>query len=347
MPYVVGSLEWLEERRTYLGASEMPAALGLSPWDDPISVWEQKTDPIAPVKPESFRMKLGTLVEPIIGRLASEQLGVRLVHPSGPIRHVSAPYLASNPDFRILGHWHDFRTGRGLVQAKLSLEETFGEPDDGEGRGIPLHYRLQGLGELLTTSFDYVYFAALDPRHGVSLYPLDRRMGDNEAAITDLFSDCVDWWQEYVIPKRVPPPSSQSAEALRRRYPEAKLKVGKIASAEQSQTLDELLRMRDSAKAIGEELDGLKNTAKSWIGDAQYIEGAGKRFSWSRFDLTKIEWELIAKAYRTVLDGAVVNTTGRTWNGSWRIDKMPDLDTIEKLYTRTEPSDRLTISDVK
>ncbi len=344
MTYAVGSAEWITERSTYLGASEMAGALGLSPWDDPISVWERKIGE-APEKPESFRMKLGTLIEPIVGKLASEQLGVPLHRWAGPRRHPAARFLASNPDFRIARQLPD-RTGRGLVQAKLSMEDTFGEPDAGEGRGIPLHYRLQGLGELMTTGYDYVIFAALNPRQGVELYPLDRRLSDNEEAISDLFEDTKEWWLSYVEPRKLPPPSGQSAEALRRRYPEAKLKVGKIASAEQAEVLDEYLRLRDSAKAIEAEVDEAKAKIKSWIADAAWIEGAGKRFSWSRFDVTKVAWEEVAGSYRRLLDSLGEFTVTVPPGVELKFTKET-LDEIESLYTRTERSDRLTVGEIK
>jgi len=352
MTYNVGSPEWVAERRSYLGASEMAAALGLSPWDDPISVWERKIGE-APEKPESFRMKLGTLIEPLIGKLASEQLGAPLHRMAGPKRHPAARYLASNPDFRIVKQLEG-RTGRGLVQAKLRLDEPFGEADDGEGRGIPLHYRLQGLGELMTTGYDYVYFAAMNPREGVRMYPLDRRLGDNEEAISDLFEDAKEWWNLYVIPKRVPPPSAESAEALRRRYPEAKLAVGKIASAEQEAVLHDYLQLRDSAKALDHEVDDRKATIKSWIADAKYLEGAGKRFTWSRFDVTKVEWEPIATAYRAMLDGILqragvdeIRFDTHPDTGSAMVASRETIDAIEQLYTRTERSDRLTVGEIK
>lgn len=349
------SPEWHAERRTYLGASEFASALGLSPWGDPIETWESKVDPAWQPRPESFRMKLGILIEPLIGKLFEAQLagdvvadkgyvGPRLRRMPGPIRHPVAPFLASSPDFRITGT--SSRTGRGLVQAKLRLDEPFGEVDDGEGRGIPLHYRLQGLGELMTTGFDYVYFAALNPREGVTAYPLDRRMADNEAAIDDLYHDLVEYWNAYVIPKKVPPPSAQSAEALRRRYPEAKMKVGKIASADQSETLHELLQLRESEKAIKQELDAAKNTAKSWIGDAQWIEGAGKRFSWSRYDVTKVAHEEIAGAYRRALDRLLREAPMTTRDVLSDGFGTTNLDDIEKLYTRVEPGDRLTVGEI-
>lgn len=336
---------WLDERLTYIGASEMAEAVGLSPWGDPISLWEKKTGQ-APERDESFRMTLGSLVEPIIGKLASEALGAKLHRVTGPVRYPEHPFLASNPDFRIVGPYGPW--GRTLVQAKFRLDGIeFGEPDEsGAGESIPLHYRVQGWGELLTTGRDTVIFAVLDPRTGLSLHPLSRHVGDNEGAIEDLRADLVEFWTEYVEKGVMPPPSAQSGEALARRYPERKLKVGKIASAEQVATLQELLDARDAVKAAEERRDELTNVVKSWIGDAAWIEGGGKKFSWGETHRKLVKWELIAAAYRKLIwqraEVAPASTAVDLGIEDFDIDDSDEhlrtmiserLDTIEGLYT--------------
>lgn len=362
------SPEWHAERRTYIGASEAADALGLSPWGDPISVWERKVGE-APERDESFRMRLGTLFEPIIGTLAAEHLtdlfghAVRLHRVTGPVRHPEHPFIASNPDFRIVGMPGGLHR-RGLVQAKFKLDGIpWGEPDDeGVGEGIPLHYRIQGWAELLTTRADVVFFAVLDPRSGLGLWPLSRHAGQNEEAIEDLRADLVEFWQEYVEKHVVPPPSARSSEALARRYPRA-VKVGRVASAEQEETLRELLAIVDIEKTVKAEHERLKNVAKGMIGTADYIEGAGKRFHWSNVGLgedgepkTKkvVEWEQVAKALRTLIEDAreapeIIDPHDRA-SSTYGIIIDADLDAIESLYTReevAEPSRRFTIGEIK
>ena len=321
---------WLDERRTYIGASEMAEAVGLSPWGDPISLWEQKVG-LAEPKPGSFRMELGTLVEPIIGKLASEALGTKLRRVTGPIRDREYPFLASNPDFRIVG-------ARGLVQAKFRLDGIeFGEPDEsGEGLSIPEHYRVQGWGELLTTGLDFVYFAVLDPRDGLSLHLLDRRAGVNEDAIADLRLDLVEYWREYVEPRKMPPPSAMSGDALARRFPHRVAKIGKVASAEQEQTLVALLEARELLEAQKERVDLLTNTVKSWIGEAAWIEGAGRRFSWSETHRKTVAWKDVAAGYRRSLE-RLAEVLGDQVVAS--VIGTVDFETVESLYT-TESENR-------
>jgi predicted phage-related endonuclease len=344
------SPEWYDERRTYIGASEAADALGLGKWGDPISVWERKVGE-RDERRSTFRMRLGQLIEPIIGTLAAEKLSeirgvdVRLRRVSGPIRHPRHPFIGSNPDFRVIG-WP------ALVQAKYNLDgEPWGDPDDGAGLGIPLHYRIQGWVELLTTGLATVYFAKLDPRSGLTIYPLRRAVGDNEEAIADLEADLVEYWTEYVEKGVAPPPTARSSEALLRRYPKAS-KVGRIASAAQEETLYELLEAHAADAAAGERLEALKNTVKGWLGSADYIEGAGHRFHWSNVGRDEdgepkvkkvVAYEPIAKAYRAlVLELIDPEIAPDVWR-----EKLDAIESLYTLYEVAEPSRRFTIGEIK
>jgi predicted phage-related endonuclease len=283
--------EWLRERMTYIGASEAAEAVGMSPWGDPIGLFEKKRG-LVPEKDATFRMQLGLMIEPIIGKLFTEQTGLKLRRPAGQgkipprvIRHPDHPFIGSNPDFEIVGG------GRMLVQAKLDTGGMeWGEP--GKPDAIPVHYRIQGDAEMLVTGAEGLYFAKLNPFEGLTIYPLAR----DEEAIEDLRLDLVDYWTNFVVPGVVPPPSAGSSEALARRYPKAEI-VGKVASAEQEEQLAEILVADAAYKEAEERREAARNVAKAMIGTAAYIEGAGRRFSWSNV-AGSVRYAELTKAYR-------------------------------------------------
>lgn len=340
------SPEWYAERRSYIGASEMAAAVGLSRWGDPVSVWEEKIGE-APEREESFRMKLGLMAEPLIGKLASEALERKLHRVTGPIRHPEHPFLASNPDFRIVG-------ARGLVQAKLAISgESFGEDDgSGSGESIPVDYRVQGWGELLTTGLDFVYFAVLNPYSGLSLHLIDRRTGENEKAIDDLRLDLVEYWQEYVEPRKMPPPTAASSDVLARRFAKRVSKdVGRIASAEQEQMIRDVVAARDARDEAERAFEAAKNRAKAAIGEAAWIEGDGIRLSWGETTRRNVAWKSVAESQRLILTRLAENPNAYVGEGLEAILGslgFDTLDTIESLYT-TETIGRgpFTISEVR
>lgn len=327
---------WIAERATYIGASDAAAAVGLSPWGDPISLWEQKLG-LAPGPGESFRMKLGSLIEPVIGELYEDATGRKLRRPDGqaksppePLRHRAYPYIAANPDFVVIGE-------PGLVQAKLSIADTFGDPDEPKGAGIPIHYRVQGWAEMLVTGREWIDFAVLNPYSGLKIYPLFR--DDSEHEMNDLLFDLVHYWTTYVEAGVMPPPTAQSGQALARRFPRPAEKIGKVASAEQEEILRKLLEAVDAAKVATEEAERLKNVAKTMIGDAAFIEADGRRFSWSGSTRTDVVWKAVAGSYRQIVEEA----RGMKLEAQAALLDGTDLDAIESLYTSTTESTRFTI----
>lgn len=337
------SPEWYAERRSYLGASEMAAAVGLSRWGDPVSLWEEKIGE-APEREETFRMRLGLMAEPMILSLASEALDAKLRRVTGPIRHPEHPFLASNPDARIVG-------ARGLVQAKLAISgEQFGEDDgSGSGESIPIDYRVQGWGELLTTGLDFVYFAVLNPYAGLSLHLIDRRTGENEKAIDDLRLDLVEYWQEYVEPRKMPPPGASSGDVLGRRFAKRVSKdLGRIASAEQEQMIRDVVAARDARDEADRAFEAAKNRAKAAIGEAAWIEGDGIRLSWGETTRRNVAWREVAASYRSVI--YQMKTTADLAGFTFGVGALDEFepDTVESLYT-TESVGRgpFTISQSK
>lgn len=73
--------EWLKAREEGIGASEVAAVIGLSPWDSPFSLWLKKTKQVPPTA-ENAAMHLGHLLEPVVVTLWEEETGGRAVKAS-------------------------------------------------------------------------------------------------------------------------------------------------------------------------------------------------------------------------------------------------------------------------
>lgn len=73
--------EWLKAREDGIGASEVAAVVGLSPWDSPFSLYLKKTHQVPPVE-ENQAMHLGHLLEPVVATLWEEATGGRTVKAS-------------------------------------------------------------------------------------------------------------------------------------------------------------------------------------------------------------------------------------------------------------------------
>lgn len=73
--------EQRQQRRKFIGGSDIAALLGYSPFGNPISVWESKVKELD--KKETTALKIGNLLEPIVLKLAEEDLqSPVLEHPT-------------------------------------------------------------------------------------------------------------------------------------------------------------------------------------------------------------------------------------------------------------------------
>lgn len=149
-----GSPAWHAARAHGIGASEIAAVLGLSPWESEFSLWQRKAGRIGP-PPESEEMTWGRYLEgPIACRFARSHPELRVVK-TGTWRSRHRRWQLANPDRLALGSGH----GRIPVEVKWS---PYG---DGWGKSgtedIPTYYRCQILQQLDVLGVPFGWMAAL------------------------------------------------------------------------------------------------------------------------------------------------------------------------------------------
>jgi putative phage-type endonuclease len=70
--------EWLEMRKKYIGASDAPIIMGVSPWATPLQLWERKLN-LCEEKTQTQAMKSGNDLEPIARENFEKIAGVSVV----------------------------------------------------------------------------------------------------------------------------------------------------------------------------------------------------------------------------------------------------------------------------
>jgi len=106
--FTPGSSDWHELRADGIGGSEIGTILGLNPWESPFYLHATKTGKIPPKQLDSFPVKLGQILEPVILDKIIPEL-----HPDwelqtvGTYQHPTLPFLHANPDAiaMIDGEW--------------------------------------------------------------------------------------------------------------------------------------------------------------------------------------------------------------------------------------------------
>lgn len=97
--------QWLAERRTGIGGSDVAAILGLSPFKTAFEVWLDKTSAelTQSATDDLERIQFGRLMEDIIAREYARREGVKVRRRNELVRHPRYPWMIANPDRLIDG----------------------------------------------------------------------------------------------------------------------------------------------------------------------------------------------------------------------------------------------------
>ena len=201
----------LEERRSFIGASELAAVLGLSAWLTPTDIWLDKTGQIPLVSPDSAQMLWGKRLEPYILDDAEAALG-KLTRNDKTLT-IKGSIVRATPDaFREDGVPVDAKTA-GILRG-YSRDEEWGEPGS---ETVPDEYYVQVMAQIAACGIDSGNIAALlggRARNGPLIYNIKFNV-DLWLEISDRANS---WWESYVVKKEPPPeaPSLDIAKTIRK-----------------------------------------------------------------------------------------------------------------------------------
>lgn len=107
------SAEWLELRRQGLGASDMAAVMGVSPYKTPYQLWAEKTG-ATPEQKVGAAANRGVILEDAVGQYYEQERGVKLRKSNGIVRLRKHPRIMASLDRTIVGE------PKGIVEIKTS-----------------------------------------------------------------------------------------------------------------------------------------------------------------------------------------------------------------------------------
>ena len=259
------------DRPNYLGASEAPAILGLSPWAKPFDIWARKTG-AAESDFSSAATRRGHHLEGAVLDWGAEQACLDEHVRGGDFNSlpVQGPrsFAAFHPD------------GWGWSDNKCHLIEvkTTRSADGWESDGVPAVYAAQVRYQLACcpdfVAGAYIFcFSSFADEVFVRYIHRDEKQ---EARILDI---CDDWWSHHIEAKSPPPlDGSDSAEKwLRHIYPKQR-RLLEDAVEEEAAIVGELAEVRAILKAAKSREKLLSQQLKNCIGEREgvFVESIGK-----------------------------------------------------------------------
>ena len=256
--------QWLADRKKAIGASDVAAILGVSPWASEWDVWADKTDRLERWEGNE-QTRLGQFFEPSVLDYAASKVG-ELVRGER-VLHASLP-VASTLDARVVFNSRP-------VEAKTTglAGPSYGDWGDPGTDEVPEYYLAQVHTQLLCLpDADMGYLFALLPGRGVVQYDIER----SDKICEHLGNVLGDWWDRHIINDVEPSRDKASLEIVKRmkRVPAKSIELdGEVAQM----VLDrEVLNAK--VKSFKTAIESIDAQLLSSLGDAEqatFPDGSG------------------------------------------------------------------------
>ncbi len=231
-----------QDRTRRLGASEVAVALGISPWEPPLSLWLRLTGRQAP-KVSTEPMEWGNKLEGVIRGEYVERHKVNVFVPKESVIHPVLSYLGATPDGIVLD---GDDAGREFWKHDLQIKAPgayqlgrWGTPDEPE---VPSEIVVQVAIEMACCDLPYADVVALI---GGNVY-VERRVERDADLEADLLAGIEEFWK--LVETDTPPAvdgSDAYSEYLKKRLEK---KTGTLEATEPMEAL--IGRWREVEQAL-------------------------------------------------------------------------------------------------
>ncbi len=246
------------DRATYLGASEVAAAIGVSPWLSPLALYLRKTGTTpAPDLSANEDVRRGYFLEaPIIDWYARTH-AVSDAFRRGDVeyRHPAHPYLRAHLD----AVDPDAST---IVEAKAPRSHD-------PWTAIPEHYAVQGYVQMACSAYNYVHFSVSHGGNEPVVYPLER----DDDIIAYILERVADFWARV---QAHDPPEPRTVEEARARWPHAVPESALEATAAVHGACDRLRQIRGQIAALEEQEANQQAEIMRYLGERERLTGNGE-----------------------------------------------------------------------
>ena len=281
-------------RATGIGASEIAAIVGLSPYTSPLDVYLRKRG-LTEEFSGNNSTRWGLVLEPVIAEAYTAETGISLIGDGRTtVVHSTYPWALCTPD-RVAA---DRSRVVEIKTAGLRMADQWGEPGSDD---VPEYYLTQCAWQMAVLDIDAADIAVLIGGSDFRIYSLarDRELEDALLEAGRRF------WHDNVMTGEPPAPrdSDEFARVLSAKYPAETTATLVDAEGDIVRVAFALRTVRDEIKRLEAEELALENEIKAAIGENAGVCGRFGKITWKA---TKERAVTDYKALCSSLDPAVV-----------------------------------------
>lgn len=294
-------------RSSYIGGSDIPAILGLSPYATPLDVYLQKRG-LWVDEHESEAIHWGNVMEPILAREYARRYAVPVLrrerdrtillgtgdfpeakgeHLLGTLSHPRYPWARGHVDGIGITGTGDPRHVCEFKTADSRLGHLWG--DEGTDQ-VPEPYLVQVQWYMMLAELELAELAVLLGGNSFRRYVIHR----DEALIDLMLDRAAEFWDRVeTMDPPAPEPGERGKESLARLYPRGFHGVELDATPELYDMAEELHRLRLAVKSEEERKTTIENEIKMILGSAVRLNLGPKSYiSWANNKASQVtDWE--------------------------------------------------------
>lgn len=255
--------DWLTKRREGIGASDVAAILGLSPYGSPFTVWAEKTQGWEAEESES--MHFGRVLEDVVVDEFTQSKGLHVGLRESLVHHPDFSWARATIDGLVF-ETPDINLSRvDIWGAPLGVYE--GKTDGSWSRWseIPDHIALQVNWQMFVTGLDHCWIACLHGGRRFEVYEVEY-----DKTLADTVLERVGEWRDrFLVGDETPEPDGSDATTgvIRGLYPTSGDEVIELSAA-MAADVDALRAVKLEAKRVEAEQKRLENRVKVALQEA-------------------------------------------------------------------------------
>lgn len=300
--------QWLKLRQQGIGGSDAAAILGMNRWKSPIDVWVEKTFPQPLADDSNDYIYWGNLLESVVADEFQRQTGLKIRRCNYLLQNADYPFMLANIDREIVGQ-------KSGLECKTTSEYNKNKWQADE---VPAEYILQCQHYMAVTGYPSWWIAVLI---GGNKFVYKQIQRDDEL-IKLLIDAEQDFWQNYVVPKIMPPVdgSAASTNILTQLYAQSNGNTIDL-DAEAKALLEQRQLLKASQEALAEKINEIDNIIKSKLGDNEVGTVDKYLVKWTNTTSHKLDSKLLKSQYPDVYQSCLKASTSRRFTVSVKAAK--------------------------
>lgn len=275
---------WLEWRRGGIGASEIAAVCGRSPWASPLSVYLRKRGEIPDDGPPTEAMRLGLALEDLVADEFHLQTGLYVAGRQAWCQHPDFEWARATVDgFAVEAFDGERADALGVFESKTTGDLSRFDP-------LPDYVALQVQWQMFVTGETNAWLAVLGGGYRLSVLVVE--VARDDAAIEAMVTAGAEFWRrvESGEPPTVETYFPGDAADLAAAFPEPE--PGSVVDLDDdgAQLVEDLRTYRAAAKRLDNDVTRAENAVKALLGDNEAGAWDGKTVvTWRPVESSRVD----------------------------------------------------------